>query len=344
MKFRKKSPGSSPGVPVFSGKISDTPFEVKTIRFGDGNCEKSEDSVGTIRGDSAGKYWMRVTGIHEEAKVADLAGELGVANLSIEDMLNTAHRPKVERFDGYSLLVLKAITSYRPFQFQHVAIVWSGNIVATFSNEPIDQISGIERRIRSPQSRLQKLEIEYLVWSILDVVVDHYLAAAVDMEDRLDEFESLLEKSGEQIDLPTVFQAKSDMREFRKLARPVQAIVERFQKPGQSWLPESVKPYFSDVEDHILHTVEQIELLEDRAQSVRDFFLASVSHRTNEVMQVLACVSAIFLPLTFLVGVYGMNFEFLPELSIRWAYPALWIIFVGLTVFLLLYFRRKKWM
>jgi magnesium transporter len=177
----------------------------------------------------------------------------------------------------------------------------------------------------------------------MDAVVDHYFGVIDGVDRQLTEIDDVLQENAAAVEANVLFSAKRDVAELHRLVRPIREIAAALHHGDSALITDFARPFFRDLHDHAVQAVESVEYLRDLAAGLRDFYLSAVSHRMNEIMKVLTLFSSFFLPLTFLAGVYGMNFKHMPELDVPWAYPALWGVFGALALGMFVWFRRRKW-
>ena len=288
--------------------------------------------------------WIDVVGLEPDT-VRAIGDRLDVHSLVLEDMLNTRARPKFDPFEDYVYLSLKAIDIEEPglrLQSEQVSIIFGRGVVVSLQEAPGDVLEPVRERIRR-DSRIRQLGADYLAYALMDVVVDGYYSVL----ERLDERGEFLEE--EVLAHPTpetlrqVHDLKRSMVGFRHALWPLRELVLRVEREGTPLIDPSILIFYRDIYDHTVQMIETVESLRDVVAGMLDIYLSSVSYRLNEIIKVLTLFSTIFMPLTFIVGVYGMNFRYLPELEYRWFYPALWALMLGISVTMLLYFRRRRW-
>jgi len=293
--------------------------------------------------------WHHFSGLHEVEKISALGKQYQIPSLTLEDILNTAARPKIEKRDDSIFVVAKLIAitpESASIDAQQLSIYLLPNqTVLTFLEGPTHVFDPVRERIRTGSGgRIRKLGADYLVWAILDAVIDHYLYVIDRFEETLGQLEDQLEENTVEIESAQIYSLKRDVGRFFRSIRPVREIASSTRRGNSPLLEEETEPYFADLNDHVLEVIESSEDLKERASSLREFYLSKVSNRMNEVMKVLTCFSTIFLPLTFIAGIYGMNFEHMPELGWKWAYPLLWSLFLVVAAGMFWLFRKKNWL
>jgi magnesium transporter len=339
--------GLPPGSLVYVGERPPAEPVITLIRFGpEGYDERPSCCIDdAFPLDPAWPVtWIDVVGL-DPRTVRSIGDRLGVHPLVLEDMLNTRARPKLDVFEDHVYLSLKTIGLEEPearLRTEQVSIVFGRNVVVSVQESPGDVLEPVRDRIRR-DGRIRELGADYLAYALVDVVVDGYFAVL----ERLDERGEYLEEQVLMVPTPEtlrdVHELKRGMVEFRHALWPLRELVLRFERESTPLIDPSVVVFYRDVYDHTVQMIETVESLRDVVAGMLDIYLSSVSYRLNEIIKVLTIFSTIFMPLTFIVGVYGMNFRYLPELGYTWAYPALWVVMIGIVVTMLLYFRRRRW-
>jgi magnesium transporter len=306
---------------------------------------KVEDCLPAIR--QPGNHWVNLTGIHDIALVEQLGSTVGLDALALEDLLNTEHRPKVEVFDETLLVILKMLAfdaESDSLVSEQVSIALGRNLVVSFQERPWDLFDGVRERLQTTRGRMRHRGPDYLAYALIDAVVDGYFVVLEQLSERLTDLEEELAGHPQRTTLKRIHQFKRDLIVLRKAVWPLREVVAALERDEAELIDERTTPFLRDLYDHVIQVIETVETLRDSVSGLLDLYLSSVSQRTNEIMKVLTVMATIFIPLTFLVGVYGMNFEYMPELGWRWSYPVLWLLMLVCAGGMLLAFRRKKWL
>jgi magnesium transporter len=294
-----------------------------------------------------GNHWVNLTGIHDVALVEQLGSIVGLDALALEDLLNTEHRPKVEVFDETLLVILKMLAFDKGSDnlvSEQVSIALGHNLVITFQERPWDLFDGVRERLQTTRGRMRHRGTDYLAYALIDAVVDGYFVVLEQLSERLTDLEEELAGHPLRNTLQRIHQFKRDLIVLRKAVWPLREVVAALERNEAELIDERTAPFLRDLYDHVVQVIETVETLRDTISGLLDLYLSSVSQRTNEIMKVLTIVATIFIPLTFLVGVYGMNFQYMPELGWRWGYPALWLLMLTCAIGMLIAFRSKKWL
>lgn len=294
-----------------------------------------------------GNHWFNLIGIHDVELVEQVGGAAGLDALALEDLLNTDHRPKVEIFDETLLVILKMLAFDEErdgLVSEQVSIALGRNLVVSFQERPWDLFDGVRERLQTTRGRMRHRGPDYLAYALIDAVVDGYFVVLEQFSERLSDLEEELAGQPGRGTLRRIHQFKRDLIVLRKAVWPLREVVGGLERNEADLIDERTLPFLRDLYDHIIQVIETVETLRDTMASLLDLYLSSVSQRTNEIMKVLTVMATIFIPLTFLVGVYGMNFDYMPELRWRWGYPALWLAMLACAGGMLAVFRRRRWL
>lgn len=341
--------GLPPGSLVHVGPQPATAGHIRLMRISNGACQ--EQVVANLteilahRGKSE-MLWVQCEGMDIVALVEAIGSELQVHPLVLEDILNTHQRPKFEEFDDHLFFVAKTLrcTSTLKVEHEQISMLVFADMVFTFRERSDDLFHSLKLRLENPKSRLRFLGSDYLAYAILDLVVDHYFTLADTLEEAIEASEiELLAKPQNQL-FATIQQLKRELVFIRKAITPLREVLLAVQRSESPLINQRTQLFFRDVFDHTLRVLDTMDSYRDLINSMLDIYLSSVSNRMNEVMKVLTVFATIFIPLTFLVGVYGMNFDYMPELHWQWSYPLLWLLFFLMPAGLLTLFKRKGWL
>jgi magnesium transporter len=292
--------------------------------------------------------WINVTGLHEIEVLEQLNQCFGMHPLVLEDILNTDQRPKIEDFGEYLYIVLKmlSIDQDRPGEVacDQVSLILGPKFVLTFMEKETDLFDPIRDRLRSGKGRLRKLGPDYLVHALLDTIVDHYFVVMEALGEKIEFLEEELVARPTPATLRVLHLLKRQMIYLRKSVWPLREVVGRLERGESTLIQPATLVYLRDVYDHTIQVIDNIETFRDMLSGMLDIYLSSISNRMNEIMKVLTIIATIFIPLTFIVGLYGMNFKYMPELEWSWGYPAVLVLMAAVSGFMLFYFRRKGWL
>ena len=295
---------------------------------------------------SPGVTWINVDSLTDTSILKSIGEYFDLHELTLEDIPNTAHRVKYEDFGSYVLIILKML-SYsardKSIDTEQLSLVLGPNFVLTFQERPGDFFDGLREEIRKGDPVMNRMGSDYLACRIIDITVDNYFNVVEEFGEQIEAAEETLLASPDKTALQNVHSIKKEMMHLRRHVWPVREIISELNKRDSALIKAETLAYFRDVYDRIFEIMDLIETTREMVSGLLDIYLSSMSNRTNEIMKVLTLVATIFIPLTFIVGLYGMNFEYMPELKQQWGYPAILIVMLAVALGMLLYFRRKKW-
>jgi len=328
------------------------PFEVQLqlIDYGpDHLCEQILDNPEDCRTflHSPSVSWINFDGVHETDLLQQVAALFNLHPLVPEDIVNTTHRPKLEEFDNYLFVVLKMLhydAEQVNIRLEQVSLVLGPGFVLSFQEQRGDVFDGVRQRLRNNKGRLRKMGSDYLAYALLDAVVDSYFAILENLGEQIEWLEDEVINRPTPETLSQIHHFKREMILLRKAVWPLREIIGGLQRLGPPLVQNSTALYLRDIHDHTVQIIDTIETFRDILSGLLDLYLSSISNRMNEIMKVLTIIATIFIPLTFVAGVYGMNFEFMPELHWPWSYPVLLLLMLGMAGGMMIFFRRKNWL
>lgn len=343
--------GMPPGSLVHVGEHGETVTTISILDYNGGHFEeKTNQTIGDILHyrDSDSLTWVIVEGLSNVGIVESIGAEFGIHQLVLEDILNTHQRPRFEEFDNHLFIVLKCLLSGEPgfrIEREQVSLLVMENLVFTFKEKNDDLFEPLRQRIRTSKGRVRELGSDYLTYAILDTIVDHNFVLMDQVDAEINDLEdTLLEDEPDKAVLNRLQQLRREIIGIRSHVSPVRELMAAMIRSESPLIDEYTRIYLRDVSDHVIRVIESMESYREILTGLLEIYMSSVSNRMNEVMKVLTVFASIFIPLSFIAGIYGMNFEYMPELKARWAYPALWVTFIAIPAVLLVYFRRKGWL
>ena len=304
--------------------------------------------------------WINIDGLHQMDVLEKLGSCYGIHPLVMEDIL-TDQRPKIEDYDDYIFIVLKMLyydengdnktddeededdLGDSDLDMDQVSMILGPNFIISFKEKEVDVFNPLRDRLRTAKGKIRKQGADYLAYSMIDAIVDHYFLIMEKLGERFEELEDAVVSDPEPGILPTIYNLKRDMLFLRKSVWPLREAISKMQRTDSPLVSEAIKIYLRDVYDHTIQVIENIETFRDMSASLLETYLSSLSNKLNEVIKLLTIISTIFIPLTFLAGLYGMNFRFMPELQSPWGYPAVLILMLLVVVIMMAYFRKKEW-
>jgi magnesium transporter len=352
--------GSAPGIEheeLVNIPGGDARTAVTCIDYSPGNVSIQEiddldDFMAHHRPEWSVVRWIQVVGLSDMSAVHALATKYDLHPLAIEDVLHARQRPKVESYGGEEsdflarMFIVTRVLRLEEGHLEHIqlSIFLGHNTVLTFQSTGGAAWNSVHQRIKAKGSRLRRNDASFLAYSVLDAVVDRCFPILEHYSDRAEELETLiLERSGMNA-LSEIHQLKRELLLLRWAIWPMREVVQALQRDPHECMSDTTLVYLRDLYDHVVQIIDIVETYREIASDLTETYMSSVSNRMNEIMKVLTLIGTIFIPLTFLAGVYGMNFNYFPELSLKWAYPAFWLVCTVLTVIMLLFFRRRNWL
>jgi magnesium transporter len=290
--------------------------------------------------------WIKVCGLLDREKITKLAEKFNIHPLTLEDILNTDQRPKIEEFYNYTYIVLR-IFQFDPLEkellSEQMSIIVGENFLISVEEKTNTAIQKIIDWIKSSRGIIRRMGIDYLLYLIIDEVIDGYFLVLEEIEDGLEELEDELTTNPTSSTLQAIHRFKRQLLQFNKNMWPLREVIGTLGRTGHRFIDNQTIPYFRDLYDHTVRVIENTETLQVMLSDMLDVYFSAVSNRLNEVMKILTMIATVFMPLTFIAGIYGMNFKYMPELEWVWGYPAVLLIMAGIGLWMILYFRRKKW-
>ena len=291
--------------------------------------------------------WVQITGVHDATLINRIGDHYQIHQLVLEDIVHTSQRPKLDEYPDYLYLVLKMIgldaQTGSEVKSEQLSILYRSNLLVTFIEDEGDLMEPVRDRLRKGNQKLRGSGTDYLLYSILDNLVDQYFVVLERIGDRLEDLEMRLLDNPREEDLRELHRAKRELIYLRKFIWPLREVVGMLAKDPEALFHPGTSMYLRDVYDHCIRVIDTLETYRDLSSGLMDIYLSSISNRMNMVMKTLTIIATIFIPLTFIVGVYGMNFDIMPELHMAWAYPAVWALMIGIAGGMLIWFRRKNW-
>ncbi|AXT62039.1 magnesium and cobalt transport protein CorA [Aquimarina sp. AD10] len=345
-----QSLGKAPGTVVYIGEKEHLPTKIEIQDYTKEVYHVSEtdrvEDIFTFKGNDR-TTWINVNGLSHTNEITQIGEHYGLHPLLLEDIVNTDQRPKIDEYDTYLFLVLKMMYFNKNHEFivEHISIVLGKDYVITFQESDEDIFDPVRARITNPKSRIRGSGADYLAYSLLDAIFDNYFVVIDNLGDKVELLEEQLfnEKAGDTI-TQDIQSLKREILRIRRSILPLREVIGRVVKSETGLIQEKNTDYYRDLYDHIIHIHENIDVYREMIWGLMDMYMTTISNKMNGIMKVLTIISTIFIPLTFIVGVYGMNFENMPELKWKYSYLVLWGIMIMLFVSLLIFFRKKKWL
>ena len=350
IKKRSKKAGLPPGTLVHIGEKKVERAKITIIDYDEAQFKEEEiervEECFPFR-DKPYVTWINIDGIHQVAILEKLGKHFGLHPLLLEDIMHTEQRPKMEDFGDYIFVVLKVLyydEKDNEIKPEQVSLILGSTFVISFQEGEGDVFNTIRERIRKAKGRIRKMKADYLAYALVDTIVDHYFIVLEKLGEKIENMEEDLVTNPTPETLQAIHTLKRELIFLRKSVWPLREAVNSLERGESSLIHESTDIYLRDVYDHTIQVIDTIETFRDMVSVMLDIYLSSVSNKMNEVMKVLTIIATIFIPLTFIASIYGMNFKYIPELEWHWGYPAILFVMVAVGISMLAFFRRKRWL
>jgi magnesium transporter len=347
---RMKRPGLSPGTLVHTGEQRLPQPRITVIDYDAGHVTEkqlgSADECAAFQG-MRGVSWINVDGLHDTDLLARIGERFHLHPLVMEDVASVGQRPKLEAYDDYLFVVLRQLSYDEEsghVQHEQFSMVLGSGWVLSFQENVGDVLDPVRERIRGGKGRIRKLGADYLAYAVMDAIVDHYFIILEKVGERIQELEDAVVADPRQEIVQSIHALRQEALYLRKSVWPLREVLASLQREESRLISPECRVFLRDVYDHTIQVVETVETYRDLIAGMLEIYLSSVNNRLNEVMKVLTMVSTIFIPLSFLASIYGMNFLHMPELQWRYGYFAILALMAVLGVGMLFFFRHKKWL
>lgn len=347
---RSEKAGLSPGTLMYVGDKKVEKPRITVIDYDTaGFLEKEVSSVEECFPfkETATVTWINVDGVRDASVIDKLGGLFDIHPLVLEDIMTTTQRPKTEDLGGAVFVVLRMIEydeKCSEMTADQLSLILGPNYVLTFQETPGDCLGPVRERIRGGKGRIRRLGPDYLAYAVIDAVVDNYFFVLEKLGEKIDGLEERLIAEPRRELLHEIHALKREMIGLRKSVWPLREVISGLERSESPLIRKSTGVFLRDVYDHSIQVIDTVESFREMLTSMVETYLSSLSNRMNEVMKVLTIISTIFIPITFLVGLYGMNFVHMPEIKWRWGYAFVWVLIVGSVGGMFAFFRRKKWL
>lgn len=345
-----KKTGAAPGTLIHIGEKKSEHSVITLIEYNDAGSSRSTlSSVSELESlpEKSGVIrWVNVDGLHDIHLIASVGKIFNIHPLTLEDIVNTGHRPKAENFGSYICAIIKMLNYHRAkgvIESEQMSLIILNDHLISFQEQPGDVFDPIRKRIQEGMGRIRHAGSDYLAYALLDTVVDHYYQILESFGEELGELEEELLYNPKQELLERIHELKRETVYLRKQIWPLREAIVMLSHNDESIISEQSRIFFRDIHDHTVQIIEIIESYRDILTGLIDLYMSNVGNKMNEVMKVLTIIATIFIPITFVAGIYGMNFKFMPELDWRWGYAGAWGLMLGIVVVMLLYFKKKNW-
>ena len=338
-----------PGTLIHVGEKKSEKIKITVLDYDEGQFQKtvikSVEECFPFK-DRPTVTWINIDGLHNTEIIEKIGAEFEIHPLVLEDILNTSQRPKIEYFDDYVFIVLKMICHNKEkdeVEVEQVSVVLGQNFIISFQEKEGDVFNPIRERISNNKGRIRKMKTDYLAYSLLDSIVDMYFYVLEVFSEKIEIMEEDLVINPVPETLQIIHNLKRNIIFLRKSVWPLREVISSMEKSESKIIKKTTHIYLRDVYDHTIQVIDTMETFRDMVSGMLDIYMSSVSNKMNEVMKVLTIIATIFIPLTFITGIYGMNFKYMPELEWAWGYAMVWGVIVFAGILMGIFFKRKKW-
>ena len=353
-KIRKKNYqkkiGQVPGSIIYTGEKSSSKIFIEAIDYDkDQYIEKElnniEETFDFKHSDSV--TWINLNGLNHVNDIEKLGTHYEIHPLVLEDIVNISQRPKIDEYDDYLFVVLKMLYYDKDESIisEQVSFILGKNYVLSFQEAEGDVFDSVRDRIKHSKGRIRSMKSDYLLYTLMDAIIDHYFSVIEILGDKIEDFETdiFLGNIDNSIN-KDIRDLKKEILRVRRAIFPLREVISRIEKYEGHLIQKKTKNYYRDIYDHLIQVSENIDIYREMIWSLMDMYMTTISNKMNEVMKVLTIMASIFIPLTFIAGIYGMNFEYIPELQYKYSYFILWGVMIVLFIGMVIYFKRKKWL
>jgi magnesium transporter len=347
---RPKKVGLPPGTVVYTGDKKTEKVRIAIIDYDEAQFQEKEakdvEECFPFK-DKPTVTWINIDGIHQVDIIEKIGKHFNLHPLVLEDIVNTGQRPKMEDFVDYLFVVLKMLhydEKEKEVRAEQVSLILGSNYVISFQETEGDVFDAIRERIRMDRGRIRKMGADYLAYALMDAIVDNYFLILENLGEKIEDIEDAVVTNPAPETLQAIHGLKREMIFLRKSVWPLREVISRLERWESPLIDKSIAIYLRDVYDHTIQVIDAIETFRDMLSGMLDIYLSSISNRMNEIMKVLTMIATIFIPLTLIAGIYGMNFKYMPELESPWSYPMIYLVMLVIGIIMVIYFRRKRWL
>lgn len=349
-KIAKEKAGKAPGTIIYTGKPRQEKVKINVIDYTKDKIKefevtKIEESFKYA--DKKSTTWINITGVHNTEVVEKVGEHFKLHKLLLEDIVNTHQRPKIEDYDENLFLILKMIDfkdKENQIDIEQVSLIIGENFVISFQEKEGDIFEPIRKRIREGKTKIRSWKNDYLFYALMDTMIDNYFFVLEKIGEQIEFLESNLIDDHNPAIQKEIYQLKRELILLRRSVWPLREVISVLQRQEPKLITKNTQTYIRDLYDHTIQVIDTVETYRDMLSGMLDLYMTKESNNMNEVMKVLTIIATIFIPLTFIVGVYGMNFHYMPELDYKDSYFIVWGVMIFIASMMLLYFKKKKWL
>ena len=346
----KKELGQIPGSVIYTGKKPEQELFIESFDYNKEHCivkELNSVEEGFEYKHTDSITWINLNGLNHVNEIEKLGIHYDLHPLVLEDIVNISQRPKIDEYDDYLFVVLKMLyyDENEKIVSEQVSFVLGKNYVLSFQESEGDVFDSVRDRIRQAKGRVRNMQSDYLLYILIDAIVDHYFNVIEILGDKIEDFETAIFSGNIDDGVSQKIQnLKREILRVRRAIFPLREVISRIEKNENKLIQKKTITYYRDIYDHLIQVSENIDIYREMIWSLMDMYMTTISNKMNEVMKVLTIMASIFIPLTFIAGIYGMNFEYIPELQYKYSYFILWGVMIVMFIGMLIYFKRRKWL
>lgn len=348
---KRPKTGLAPGSLIYTGQVYTDEIKIQVIDYTDDHIEEIEiTEVAELErfNNPDTVTWINIQGLHDVEVISSIGKLMGLHPLTMEDILDTNQRPKVEEFEDHLYISMKMINhleDHNKIDIEQVSIIAHNNFVICFQEKPGDVFNDIRTRLRNGKGRARKRAADYLSYMLIDVIIDFYYETLDQVWNKIERLDDLVVRRPDRIELNDIQVIRRDLIQLRRYMYPVRDVVHSISNSQGQFFSDQTLMFVRDSYDHAVQVVENLDTYREILNSVMDLYLSQLSNKMNEVMKVLTVMSSIFIPLTFIAGIYGMNFEHMPELGWAISYPVgFWSLIGVVAVIMVIFMKSRKWL
>ncbi len=347
---RKSKLGMAPGSLVFTGEQKMLEVEITVIYYSQNDYFeekiKNLDELKKISETHQGVVWINIDGVHDEKEIEKIGDYFNLHKLTIEDILSVGQRPKLDEYEDYIHLVLKMpiIENHLIVENEQISFILKNNILLTFQEKTGNVFNDIRKRIKEGKGYVRNKESDYLLYILMDALVDYYFYILDLFNDKIEDIEDILLNKKSEKTLHNLHHLRKQNIVLRRSIYPLREVINKFEKINEPIVKQENKVFIKDLYDHTIQAIDSVDSFRDSSASLLDLYMHNVSNKMNEIMKVLTIMSSIFIPLTFIAGIYGMNFKTMPELEFNYSYYIVLSVMLMISIVMIFYFKRKRWL